>query len=569
MGLAVRLSTLIGMLLVMYLLSLVTGGFVLLANAVVVRAVSEPYIPLALRLALLALVSAWGLPPLVRVLRVRRMRWHESLVTGVITALYAAALVAAFAYDAVLGLVTGATLLARVSLVAQRGDRRRAALEAGLFTLLAVTLILVKLYVPVASARLLEEVRLGEPIDVNGLYRFIPLMTAYVYALDRIQLPTHTVYAEDSYVYYIGNHSVYNWIIEPEGFWNQLTRSPRGIILVYGDSYPPRVEIVERRLEWGLRNARFNGLYIDTLIRRVVLAAGLALRPIPENNMEVYLDGRVYILIPLESWIRGPLETIPVLAGYAVVNEKGSIEVLSPEEVAERFPFIPLLPEAIARAWVETLRYKPGFLQVYLYHNTFEVRDVGTNPQPYLTLDTRGRQWWVFVAEPPGRTYSAKYIIYVAANETSPRIRVYELPKPVVGVSMVESYVKQAHPVFDWEQLSIEEPIPAVIGGRVYWKVTVTTRDYRGLVSVDIVDAETTRVYSLQPRHHIAYLDALKLIMGELGAKQPTEKSSKDILDRIGELEEKIKRVREELDKILEELEEIKETLLNETLGQR
>ncbi len=53
----------------------------------------------------------------------------------------------------------------------------------------------------------------------------------------------------------------------------------------------------------------------------------------------------------------------------------------------------------------------------------------------------------------------------------------------------------------------------------------MTTRDYRGLVSVGIVDAETTRVYSIQPRHPIAYLDALKLIMGGLGAKQPTGKS--------------------------------------------
>ena len=80
-------------------------------------------------------------------------------------------------------------------------------------------------------------------ISVNGFKRFIPLMTAYVYASDRVQSPVHRIYPGDSYVYYNGSHSIYNWIIESEGLWNELTRRPLGVVFVYEDEYPPRVSL--------------------------------------------------------------------------------------------------------------------------------------------------------------------------------------------------------------------------------------------------------------------------------------------------------------------------------------
>ena len=130
------------------------------------------------------------------------------------------------------------------------GCSRRA--TAGYFAvalLLFALLGLVELYAPVEASKHITVEALNEPIDVNGLKRFIPLMTAYAYASDRIQIPTHRVYPEDCYVYYLGNHSVYNWIIEPEGFWNQLTKTPVGAVFVYSDEYPPRVLVFENRLE--------------------------------------------------------------------------------------------------------------------------------------------------------------------------------------------------------------------------------------------------------------------------------------------------------------------------------
>ncbi len=562
-----RLSTLVGAAVALYLGSLLSGGYILLLHGLLVTLSSEPYAALALMAGLVAASS-------VSVLGVARKAfadlyprcWLGGLAAGFITASALLLTISSLANYAlllvylVLGFILSPALPAVKGL---RGGARRLAAYWTVLGVLALALLLVKLYQPVASSTLVAEVGLCEPIDVNGLYRFTPLMTAYVYAVDRIQLPTHTIYPQDSYIYYMGGHSVYNWIIEPEGIWNQLTREPAGVVLVYGDSYPPNVTIVERRLAW-LHNIRFNGLYFDSLLLRIIAASGFALRPILEDNMEVLKNGRVYILVPLVGWERGLLASIPVLRGYAVVDEDGSIRVIDPSVVAREFPWVPLLPEVVAREWVEVLRYKPGFIEVYLYHNTFVVRDVGTNPQPYLTLDDEGRQWWVFVAEPPGETYSAKYVLYVAAGDLEPRVLVYRLPRPVIGVSKVASYVKQAHPAFDWDQFRVEEPIPAVINGRLYWKVTVVTRDYRGLVAVDLVDAETGQVYSLQPKRHASYLDVMSLLIEEkpVGPEESLYK-------RIEELEEKLKAIREELDRVLEELEAIKSLIAagNETVA--
>ncbi len=554
---------LLGIVVTLYVGSLATGGYVLLLNAVLVELASEPYLPLTLILLTIG-VDVLLLYTLVdEAMRVAARSPLTSFALGITLTLYALGAVSTLAHPVILAAYTIVALLLGVPVAAQRLRVRRVALIASALVALALTLMLLKLYQPVASASLVAEEQLGEPIDVNGLHRFIPLMTAYVYAVDRIQLPTHTVYPEDSYIYYVDGHSIYNWIIEPEGIWNQLTREPAGIVLVYGDAYPPRVTLIERRLAWGLRNMRFTGLYFDTLLRRVVLAAGLSLKPLPEDNIEVYINDTVYILIPLVSWKRGLLESLPVPAGYAVVDEKGRIHVLSLEEVQKTFPMVPLLPEVVARQWVETLRYKPGLIQVYLYHNTFEIRDVGTNPQPYLEVDAQGRQWWVFVAEPPGRTYSARLIIYVSADEREPRVLVYQLPTPAIGVSKVASYVKQAHPTFDWEQLRVEEPIPSVINGRLYWKVTIVTRDYRGLVAVDLVDAVTNQVYSLQPRHHVSYLDLLNLL--HAANKTITRQGEQGIEAKIAELEKKLQAIREEIDALIRELEELKVMLRNET----
>ncbi len=570
-----------GVLFVTWIVSLATGGFVLYLNSIAVGLVSTPLLGLAgLFLILVSLLYAFYRIGLI--LYRGLSGWHTMLAGVIVATLFYTAFYAlssiriSLALGSILAAASAAVYLGlsyglnvervpgRLPLVQKLAKTKRVFRILLLATVPALALLaFVAVYSPIASGRLVEVVELEKPIDVNGLKRFIPLMAAYTYASDRIQVPTHRVYPSDSYVYYLGNHSVYNWLIEPEGFWNKLTKKPLGAVFVYGDKYPPDVELVWRSVEWGLHNLRFNLVYVDSLERRVVLAAGLGKKPLLEDNMQILYRGEVLTLIPLETYKRGLLTSIRILYGYAVVHPDGYVELVRTEEALsdERFKNVPLLPEVIARSWAELRRYAVGFVQYYFYHNTYVIRDVGTNPQPYLVQDSSGELYWVIVAEPPGETYSAKYIIYIEASTTKPRMLFYELPRPVIGVSKVSSYVKQAHPVYDWGELSIEEPIPAIINGTLYWKVTILTKDYRGLVSVDLVNAETTQVHSLMPRGSISYLDTVKYILG----LKPKPTHSKSIEERIKAIEEELNAIVKAVEEIRKELEELKEALKENT----
>ncbi len=569
-----------GVLAVTWIASLATGGFVLYLNSIAVGLASTPLLGLA-GMALILVVTLY-LAYKVTLTLYRGLYGRQSFLAGVTgsalfyTALYTLSSVKASLVLA--SLLVMAAIITHASLSYGSKARGGARLPPGLLQarrlsrelLLVVApalaiLAFVAVYSPIASGRLVEVAELEEPIDVNGLKRFIPLMTAYTYASDRIQVPTHRIYPGDSYIYYNGSHSVYNWLIEPEGFWNKFTKRPLGAVFVYGDKYPPDVRIAWSEVEWGLHNRRFRVFYVDSLERRIVLAAGPGKKPLLEDNIQIVYRGELLTIVPLEAYKRGILTSIRIPYGYAVVHPNGSIEVVEIGEAYtdERLKGVPLLPEAIARSWVELRRYAVGFIQYYFYHNTYVIRDVGTNPQPYLVQDNTGKLYWVVVAEPPGETYSAKYIIYVETNTTEPRLLFYELPRPLIGVSKVESYIKQAHPVYDWGELSIEEPIPAIINGTLYWKATIVTRDYRGLVSVDLVNANTTRVHSLQPRKQIDYLDAIKLLVR--ASKTRKEETVQGIAGKIESIEEKLNTIIEAVKEIQRELEELRSILEQNT----
>ncbi len=412
----------------------------------------------------------------------------------------------------------------------------------------------------------IKVIELKAPIDTTSA-RLVPLYTAYAYAVSMLQTATHTIYEDETYVYYdSGGHIIYNWVIEPEGFWNQISKEPLGVVLVNGSVFPPKVYVIKKRTFWGLHRLLLNPFFIDNLWREVKLRAGMGVRVLMDCNVEVLYKGKPYILIPLATWRVGPTTSVPVPVGYAVVSPDGSISVISLKEAASSplFRGVPLVPDVIAREWVEIYRYHTGFWNVFLYHNTYTIRDVGTNPQPYLMTDKSGHLYWVFVAEPPGMTYSAKYIFYVNASDPNPHIMIYELPNPVIGISKLASLVKQAHPTYDWGEFMVEEPMPIIVNGTLYWKVTVITRDGRGLVSVDLVDTRTNEVRSIKANGTltmdgvIAYLTGKHVTPSNITGGNTTIGA---ILQKIQELKQRIAQQEEELRKLYQELSTLERML--------
>ena len=117
--------------------------------------------------------------------------------------------------------------------------------------------VALSLYTPVVSSQYIELVELDKPIEVNAFKRLVPLTTDYTHATSKLQVATHRIHPEEGSVYFTSGRSVYSWIIEPSGFWNEITKSPIGLVLVYGNTYPLQVEVVLKETTWGLKNTRF------------------------------------------------------------------------------------------------------------------------------------------------------------------------------------------------------------------------------------------------------------------------------------------------------------------------
>ncbi len=537
-------SFILGLLLGSWLTSLLSNGFVDIAYWFGVTINSMPYLLVAVNL--LATLMVFYIIALIH------KRYGFWFPTGFMDATLVPLVIATFPAAGVAWLLVFG--LAALALDLDVGPR---ASVMGLLGL--VLLIMIAVYSPIAASRNIEASYLEDPINVYGVNRVVPLYTAYKYASDRIQIPTHAVYQDESYIYYENGTPVYNWVVDPEGFWNRYTRKPVGAIFIKGNRMPVDVLFVEHEMEWGLRNRRFKVFFIDSLERQIKMRV-LGAQIFMDEAVELYRQGRLWIVVPVIKWDRGALWSLSKPYALAVVSEEGEVEVISVKEALgdPRLDGVPLVPERVAREWAEKYAYIVGFVEYYFKHNKYEIRDVGDNPQPYLLIDDNGTLWWVFIVEPAGETYSAKYVIYVKAREDfKPTLRLWRPDKLLIGVSKVLSYVKQAHPNYDWDQVQAVEPMPTIVNGTAFWKVTVVTSDYRGLVSVEIVNASAGTVTSFPANIGI---DSEFILEKALSHKIKTEiNETKTYEDVIVHLQKKIDELIQELQKLKKELEALRE----------
>lgn len=427
------------------------------------------------------------------------------------------------------------------------------------------------LYSNVAGSHHISAVTIESPLEVYGIYRIIPLYTAHTYGLDRIQVPTHTIYLEDSYLYYNGSEPVYNWIIEPEGFINSITKKPKGLVLVYGDKYPPHVVIVRKELKYGLRNMYFKGVYFDSLDRQAKMRS-IGKEILLDENIEKVYNGHIYIIIPVITWERSTIYSIPIPDSYIIVDDKGDIRTETYKEALgdPLFKGIPLIPEKVARSWVEIYNYHNGFTEYYFHHNHYKIPDIGENPQPYLTISKNGTLYWSFVVEPSGDTYSVRHIIYINARSHTlkPKLIIYTPNETLIGVSKVESYVQSQHPNYDWNKLKVVEPIPTVTNDTIYWKLSVITNDYRGLVAIDLVNAKTSKITTIKVasgKGVVTPQEILRIIEGQEVNETESQPRNMSITEEIKQLKQQINQTINQLNQMYQKLNKLEELLENQT----
>jgi len=554
--------TFTGVLIAVVAVSLVSGGFVIYANHVAVALASTPILVLVVR----ALVILTTCAPIAYLLYKVPLGLLKGLVSTLFAFFTVYAIAAAELYLVVVLCAAGITLAA----TQYRARRQRAqySIKPTVFKpyLLLIPLLIayatLSTYALKASSEQVELVELREPIEVSADQHLVPLLTAYTYAAEKLQVPTHSIRLEDVYVYFSNSRSVYSWIIEPSGFWNQVTKTPMGFVMVYGDVYPPRVETILKNTTWGLRNMKFYGLFFDSLYRQVVLRVGLHYKPLLESSVKIVHNGELLVLIPVVKWERGLVHSAPLLHGYVAVHEDGSLEFISAESALRdpRFQGLPVVPWILAREWAKLREHSISILGFYSHRGVYVVRDVGAE-QPYLLVGTSNKTWWVFVAEPQGEPNTTKYLVYVDPSSLKPVLYVYTLPTPVVSAGRAVELIKQHYSLLDWNRLVIEGLAPIFVNNTLYWRAVVTTRDYRELVFVALVNAETGAVtavdvskLSVELRGNLTAKEVLELLIRAVRG----EVSEATIEERIKYLEELIQQLKATLDQLERELEELK-----------
>lgn len=550
------------MLVILYTVSLITGGFVDVAYYAVQAFYRLPYLFLALNILGL-LVS---IPMIIKYASKRLPPEVVATIDSIILFM-----VIESGYFGVILLVTMITVLFFIDEEGYDKEITRM-INIGL-AFLIIVLILATTLLPfgyIHASHQVEARYTNYIIPLNGVNRLLPLYTAYIYGIDRIQSPTHTIFREDSYIYYNNTTPIYNWIIEPEGFWNSLTKSPSGVLLVEGDKYPPNVKIIDHPLKYSFNKRYFKVTFIDTIQRQGKMHA-IGGKVLFDENVEVLYNGKIYTIIPVVKWKRGILWNLEIPWKYIIITEDGKVTTKTFEEARKDplFRKIPLLPEEVAREWAEIYQYHRGFMEYYFHHNHYEIRDVGDNRQPYLTISNDGRMYWVFVVEPAGETYSVKYVIYIPANQSEPVINLYKPKDLLIGVSKVVSYVKSAHPRFDWGTLKIVEPMPTVTNDTIYWTVKVITKDNRGLVSVDLVNAKTSKVVSIpvSKENGLSSNDIMKFINTHNMTKQTsnTPNSTVTVEEQIKEIKEEINQTINQLNQLYQKLNQLEQRLGNQS----
>ena len=417
---------------------------------------------------------------------------------------------------------------------------------AAVLLLLVTALALSAIFTPMLSYRLVQISYLDSPPTIYGNARVAPLAVAGVQVSDHIQNPAYGIHLGDAAVYYINKAAYYAWIVEPRGFWNRVTKHPIGIVVVNASVYPIRYRFVNISLELGLHT--LNGL--EPAYLRVAADAGYIFEP----DMSDPIVTPRFVAVPV-LWVRhGLLTTIPVVAGYVSLSDNRYISLSKVRRLA---PEAPLVPASVARAWAEAATYSVGVLNVIM-GNTWVIRDIGNNTQPYLLpvkINGTVKPMWVFIAE-SARSHAAVALILVDPYKTSPHVYIYKFKRPMMSFSRADDYILQAHPSFDWQRLTLQDPVPIFINDTLWWKVAVCGRGLRSVVTIDVVSATTGVVHYIDVARYgkVTPQDILRLVAGsvEKHAGKGREATIAEIMARINRIEKEL----EELKQLLKRLNE-------------
>lgn len=372
--------------------------------------------------------------------------------------------------------------------------------------------------------------------------RLMPYEVAQRYAQDSLQLSQYKLGIEN--IALIDDKLAWMFPLTPDGLIIRFTLKNKGITYVDATTQDRNSKMVWQDLEigqgmlitdnlwWNLRRFRY---FVHT-----------------EDPYYLVQNSNIKTIVPAISYSYhikwGLFYTVPRFAGTFLVDNMGSIDLLSPEETLNN-PILEdnlIFPERLARTYVAAYQYNNGVLNRFFIHNDqIQIQDVSKqNRQPFLMQTEEGLKWFLST-EPYGASHGVFKIFVVDAR--TGELELYELPEDQVLTGPVRAmdYVRRSNPVVDWSRFIMAEPLPFVREGVLYWKVAVIPEDAAGIAYQAFVDSRTNEVVELEGDREIALFVAGEIPPGE-----------EDLIPEEQELIDFIKEKIRELEKLVHDLEE-------------
>jgi hypothetical protein len=338
----------------------------------------------------------------------------------------------------------------------------------------------------------------------------------------------------------------------PDGTLLYFTQKVNGVMIVDATKTQRTTTKIEKKLEIGEGIGIFDNIFWNLLKEKYFINLG--------EIYYIYENNEILTVAPIIKYKFQFPVMIPYYAGVFTIKENGEINSLSPKEVQENpiFDGNRAYPEALARFYIDSYKYKHGILNAWFFHkDQIEIADVygQNNKQPFLMPSEDGLKW-IIATEPYGKSYGVFKIFLVDALTGKIEVLHLEDEKTLTGPVRVVSYIMQKFPIIDWSASKIVEPRPYVIDKTLYWMLSITPNDFAGIAYTVFVNSETNEVYAFQTDEEI-----FEFIKGEYTGK-PTDIIIDDNKDqekatinitRNQEIEEKIA----EIEKLLQEIKNL------------
>jgi hypothetical protein len=370
--------------------------------------------------------------------------------------------------------------------------------------------------------------------------RLMPIDVAKRYARDSLQLAQYKLGTQNI----INSNGSLSWVfpLVPDGALLQFLLKNKGIVIVDATIQEKNSKIIEKDLEIGEEMQIFDNLYWNLYKKKYFVDV--------EDSYYIYKNGDVYTIVPAISYeyrsYWGLLYAIPKFAGLFIVDSKGNIKFLTPEQALQSnlLQDNRIFPETLSRLYVESYAFKNGLINyLFIHKDQIKVQDIPGYEQPFL-LDTKDGLKWFISTEPYGESHGVFKIFLIDARTGKINLLELEANKTLTGPVKAADFVRKSNPIVDWTRFRFAEPLPFFKNNSLYWKIVVIPRDAAGIAYQAFVNAETNEVIELHTEEEI-----LSFVRGKELKDKKLEEEEEDIVEqikqKIAEIEDLLKKLEE------------------------